>query len=44
VGSGPGTTAKYLPQTLSGAAGSGLGATVKYMLGATGLCLGATIK
>jgi len=39
-----GTTISYLRRTTSGAAGSGLGTTIKYLLGATGIGLGTTAK
>jgi len=39
-----GTTIKFLRRTLSAAAGSGLGITVKYLRGAVSIGLGTTIK
>jgi hypothetical protein len=48
LGTGPGTTIKYLRHTATGAAGNGLGITIKYLRclrnGATGSGLGITIK
>jgi hypothetical protein len=41
---GPGTTAKYLLRTASGAAGNGLGATIKWGRGAAGIGLDAKAK
>ena len=37
-------TAKYLRRTTSGAAGIGLGTTIKHLRGAVGFGLGTTIK
>jgi hypothetical protein len=39
-----GKTIKYLRRTTSGAMGSGLGTTPKYLRGAAGISLCATIK
>ena len=39
-----GATAKYLRCTTSGAAGNGLGITIKYLRAAAGIGLGTTIK
>jgi hypothetical protein len=42
AGIGLGTAAKYMQQTASGAAGSGLYTTIKYLRGAAGIGLGTT--
>ena len=39
AGIGPGTTAMYMQRTTSGAAGNGLFTTIKYMRGASGICM-----
>jgi hypothetical protein len=40
----PGATIKYLRCTTSGAAGNGLGTTIKHLRAAAGIGLGTTIK
>jgi hypothetical protein len=44
AGIGLGTTAKYMQQATSGAAGNCLFTTIKYLRGAAGIGLGTTIK
>jgi hypothetical protein len=43
-GQRPGATANFLRRTTSGAAGYGLGTTIKYLRGAADIGLGTTIK
>jgi hypothetical protein len=43
-GQRPGEATKYLQFTTSGAAGNGLGTTIKYLRAAAGIGLGTTIK